>query len=102
MERCLPLQPESGLSGLHEFAEGAIGAVSVASSMSATLSVSPDATGKRNRDDGSDEETKSEESVSSLPSSGKDTGKGLAATPLRTVPLKPKKSRVDDFELISL
>jgi hypothetical protein len=86
---------------LHEFAEGTIGTASAAPSTSATLSVSLDVTGKRNRDDGSDEETKSKEAVSSLPSSWKDTGKGIAATPLRTVPPKPKKARVDDFELVS-
>jgi hypothetical protein len=97
--RCFPPQPEGGLSELLEFAEGVIGATSTAPSASAALSVSQDTAYKRKRDGDSDEDNKSEEVVSSLPSSGKDASKGLAVTPLRAAPPPPKKSRVEDFEL---
>jgi hypothetical protein len=97
--QCFPPQPEGGLTGLLEFAEGVIGATSTAPSASAALSVSLDTAGKRKRNGDSDEDNESEEVVSSLPSSGKDASKGLAAMPLRAAPPLPKKSRVEDFEL---
>ena len=99
MARCFPPQPESSLSELLEFAEGAISATSTAPLASVALSVSQDTAGKRKRDGNSDEDDKSEEVASSLPSSGKDASKGLAVTPLRAALPPPKKSRVEDFEL---
>ena len=101
MARCFPPQPEGGLSELLEFDEGMIGVTSTAPSASAALSVSQDTARKRKRDGDSDEDDKSEEVVSSLPSSGKDASKGLAMTLLRDAPPPPKKSRVKDFELDS-
>ena len=82
-----------------EFVEGVIGATSTTPSASAALSVSQDTASKRKRGDDSDEDDKSEEIVSSLPSSGKDMSTGLTVTPLRAAPPPSKKSRVEDFEL---